>query len=436
MTVKLYGVGYIRISDNKQADNHSEEIQKKMILAKAEREGIEIIRWRYDKAESAFRKSASKRGKMKELLNDAKAVDAIIFYDESRLSRKIYDFYEEIYCPIKERFPHVKFYSSQSIGEWNPNDPMVQALFVFAAEESVIKSKRAKDAQYSLLTNNERPGARAPVGYDLIDGMLEPNIEAPIVSLIFDCASWGHSNAVIAGFLNENKVRTKYISQWYSSTIDYILNNFAYAGHLRWDVEQTNMPDKANDGKGFKLFQDLHTPIVSPVMFEIVNQVKQYKNKYGKLDTSFLLRNLLYCGPCNPMLRAKDNSPKSKSKQYLVYRCLACKSNIRANDVHAEVIADLQNKLTSNLFQMIKESKATLSEWVHTLQALTKSVKQTEEHILLNERFLDQQDHSESMAEIIKHCSRYIPMLKMRTCPHCSIPNYEHCALHSLIEST
>lgn len=41
ITVKLRGVGYIRKSDNKQADNHSEEIQKKMILEKARQEGIE-----------------------------------------------------------------------------------------------------------------------------------------------------------------------------------------------------------------------------------------------------------------------------------------------------------------------------------------------------------------------------------------------------------
>lgn len=94
------GVGYIRNSDNKQIDNHSEDIQKRVILERAKKEGIQIIRWRYDEAESAYRKRAVKRKNMRELLNDAKEVDAIIFYDESRISRKIYDFYHEIYSPI------------------------------------------------------------------------------------------------------------------------------------------------------------------------------------------------------------------------------------------------------------------------------------------------------------------------------------------------
>src|SRR5690606_30325543 len=139
-----------------------------------------------------------------------KEVDAIIFYDESRVTRQIYDFTEDIYYPIKKQYPHVKFFSTQSVGEWDPRDPIVQAKLVFAQEESFIKSKRAKDAQSSLLTDQMRPGARAPVGYDLVNGVLEVNVEAPIVSFIFDCASWGHSNAAIASFLNENNVKTKY----------------------------------------------------------------------------------------------------------------------------------------------------------------------------------------------------------------------------------
>lgn len=352
---------------------------------------------------------------MRELLNDAKEVGAIIFYDESRLTRQIYDFYEEIYCPIKEHHPHVKFFSTQTAGKWDPNDPIVQAKFVFAAEESNIKSIRAKDAQSSLLKNKLRPGARAPVGYDLVDGVLIPNEETPIVTGIFDDSSWGDSNAKIAESLNANNVKSKYISKWYSSTIDYIIHNYAYAGELSWDVKQTNTSVSQSDStEDYGLFPKTHKAIISPVMFAIVNQVKQYKHKYGKLNTSFLLRNLIYCGHCNSMLTAKDNSPKSKSKQYLVYRCPTCKVNFRANDVHEEVISDLTKKWTSNLFQMIEESKDVLSMWLKTLQSLKKSVDQTEERILLNERFLDQQNISEDVTDIIKQSNEIIKKKKLK----------------------
>lgn len=411
---KLRGVGYIRISDNKQVGNHSVDIQKRMIFERAKQEGIEIIHWREDQAESAYRKRASKRKMMVELLHDAKKVDAIIFYDESRLTRKIYDFHEEIYRPIKDRYPNIKFFSAQSPGEWDPNNPLVQSKLLYAAEESFIKSTRARDAQISMISNKERPGARAPVGYDLVDGVLVPNEDAPIIVRIFDHASWGYSNANIAERLNVDKVNTKHVNRWHSSTMPYILSNSAYAGELRWNIQLANLIEGANDGKELKLFQDLHEPIISPAKFVAVNQVKQLKMEYGKLDTPFLLRNLIHCSQCNTTLKAKDNSPKSKSKQYLVYRCPSCKCNIRIQDVHDEVVTDLIKKLTSNLFQMVEESKVTMSQWLRTLQSLKESVEQTEERISYNERLLEQRDDPENMIHTIKHSKMIMKEKKLK----------------------
>ncbi|WP_141249054.1 recombinase family protein [Paucisalibacillus globulus] len=412
MKNNLRGVGYLRISDNKQIGNHSEEIQKKMISERAKQEGYTIEKWRFDKGESAFRKNASKRENMRLLLSDAKEFDGIFFYDESRLTRKIYDFYREIYCPIKEQYPNVKFYSTESAGEWNPNDPLVQAKFVFAAEESNIKSKRAKDAQLSLLTNEGgkplRPGARTPVGYELIEGVLKPSIEAPIVTMIFDSASWGHSNETIADFLNANQVKTKYISKWHSSTIDYILKNHTYAGHLSWDVKQAQSTQTKNDSVELELFKNVHEAIISPVMFSIVTQVKSYKKKYGKLNTPFFIRNLLYCSNCNLPFETKDNSPKGKSGKYLVYRCKNCKVIIHIDNIHKEVLADLSKKWTSNMHQLIEESKSALSGWLQTLKECKKLIEQTEEKILFNERMLTQQEAKEDILLIINNSKKII----------------------------
>ncbi|WRP06584.1 recombinase family protein [Rossellomorea aquimaris] len=416
----LPAVGYLRNSDNKQKDNNSEEIQKRMITEKAKQEGYEIIIWRFDEAVSGFRKRASKRKNMQLLLEDAKEVDAIFFYDESRLTRKIYDFQREIYLPLKEQFPKIKFYSSESSsGEWDPNDPLVQAKLVFAAEESNIKSKRAKDAQLSIIANKDsdkpiRPGTRTPAGYDLIEGLLIPNADSPIVTKIFDMASWGYSNGKIADVLNAENVKTKHISQWHSSTIDYILKNIVYAGHLSWSVKQIQSPlNKRNNGD-LEAFKDVHDPIISPVMFSVVTQVKSYKKRYGKLETPFLLRNLLYCSQCNTAFRTKDNSPKGKSGKYRVYRCQNCKMNISADDIHEEVKSDLSKKWTSNLHQMIDESKSALTDWMKTLKAWKKSVEQTEERILFNERMLGQQEEQEYIATIFKSSKDLIKEEKLK----------------------
>lgn len=110
----LNAVAYLRYSDKKQDGNNSLAIQKSQIQQLAERENLEIIEWRADKATSAFHNNVSKREGIQLLLEDiANGAEAICFYEESRITRSITDFYNDIYIPIKQQYPHVKFFSTQ-----------------------------------------------------------------------------------------------------------------------------------------------------------------------------------------------------------------------------------------------------------------------------------------------------------------------------------
>lgn len=202
-SIFINGTAYLRYSDKKQDGKHSLEIQMKQIELLAERENIIIQEWRADKATSAFHSNITKREGIQLIFEDIKnGAQAVCFYEESRITRSITDFYNDVYVPIKQQYPYVKFYSTQANGEWNPDDPLVQAKLVFAAEESEIKSVRAKDAQGSFLNREQpkRPGSRIPVGYDMINGVLHPNEDAPIVEFIYYLASFGHSHEAIAHY--------------------------------------------------------------------------------------------------------------------------------------------------------------------------------------------------------------------------------------------
>lgn len=109
---------YLRYSDKKQEGNNSLAIQKSQIEQLAERENLEVIEWRADKATSAFHDNISKREGIQLLLEDiANGAEAVCFYEESRITRSITDFYNEIYIVIKQQYPNVKFFSTQSEGE-------------------------------------------------------------------------------------------------------------------------------------------------------------------------------------------------------------------------------------------------------------------------------------------------------------------------------
>ena len=79
-------------------------------------------------------------------------------------------------------------------------------------------------------------GFHPPLGYDLSDGHLAPNVrEADVVREIFDLCVGGRTLEEIAGDLNVGGRRTKRDTAWTSIKVYRILHNPVYAGFLRWD---------------------------------------------------------------------------------------------------------------------------------------------------------------------------------------------------------
>ncbi len=388
---KLKAIGYLRYSDKKQDGNHSLEIQKSQIELLADRENLEIIEWRADKATSAFHYNAGKRKGMQMVLDDiTNGAEAICFYEESRITRSITDFYNEVYTPIKNEYPQTKFFSTQSDGEWDPNDPITQAKLVFAAEESEIKSIRSKDAHKNILNQGSprRPGSRTPIGYDMKEGILFPNEDAKIVELIFYLASFGHSQQTIAEYLNKCEIKTKKVKHWNSSTIGYVLSNRAYAGNLAWNVRTSYEISKPKAEKDIDLFKNIHEPIVSPTTFYLVKQIKELKSEYGTMSTPYYLRGIIICKRCNSQLIAKDNSPKGKRGKYMIYRCSSCKKTVPIIPVHETVLSDLQRKWTTQLYNFAITSKEQLKSWANKLNNAKVNLKQLLEKSLYNQNML------------------------------------------------
>lgn len=275
-------------------------------------------------------------------------------------------------------YPHVKFFSTQSEAEWNPNDPIVQAKLVFAAEESEIKSVRAKDAQKSLLDREQptRPGSRTPIGYDMTDGVLHPNEDAEIVQLIFHLACWGHSHGLIADYLNQCTITTKKVKYWNSSTIGYILSNKVYSGNLAWNVRTSYDSSKPKNELEIDLFKNVHEPIISPTTFHLSKQINELKKQVGTMNTPYYLRSILKCKKCNCLLVAKDNSPKGKNGKYMIYKCTGCKNSVPIIPVHQAVLNDLQKRWDTQLHHFSATSKEQLKNWSTTLTKTSSYIKQ------------------------------------------------------------
>ncbi len=392
MSLLKPAVAYGRFSDQRQIGNHSLEIQFEAITRAAEMRGYQIVARFTDEGVSAYRRRASQRQGMQEMVDYVLKNDceAVFFYDESRVTRQVTDFVLEVWEEIGLRKPDVKFFSASENDdkEWDPQDLQTQLRLVLASEESAVKSRRALDSQRMMLNaiHPKRPGARPPFGYDMVDGTLYPNQEASLVYFIFYLASWGHGDEQIARILNEADVPSPGGGTWNASVIDLVLKHKAHLGHLPWNVRKSAGNSARKPDYQISLFQDVHESIIPPYLWEMVHGLRRLKKAKGlKFSTNNLLDGLAMCKSCGVLLKAKDQSPSSAKGQYVKYQCQVCGKKVSARDLHKAVFArvaqDWSGRQQVTAFE--KQAKTLLGKWRKLLDTEKKSLLESKERATL-----------------------------------------------------
>lgn len=401
-------IGIARVSYIDQLQNASIETQSEEIRIRAEKEGYNIVETLIDGANSAFHKVVTKRQAMNDLLEAAlskeRNIEAIFFYEESRLSRQFYDFTLFIYDVIKREKPHMKFYSTMINGEWDPYNVLTVVNFATAANHSVTLSRRAKDAQKNVLAKQERPGSPTPYGYKLKYSVFPDENEKPrnekgeqvidngpatIVLFIFYLASWGHSQRTIADLLNASEIPSPEGKKWSSGTIDYILDNDHYLGHLPWNIRSSRNTSRKKQRGEYDLIFHHHEPIINVPFWNITHQTIELHMQNGKNNNSnFFLRGILYCKTCDQALVSKNETPTNSKKSYLVYRCTACKRKLDMSDIHEVVLKEVSSKWHFTLTQMQDNIGKLMTKRKKRIEAHRNAIKQHLQDISVKEEFI------------------------------------------------
>jgi site-specific DNA recombinase len=396
-------IGYKRRSSTKQECNNSFEIQERAIKSKAAAEGYQIVEFIEDDAVSAYSKQAIKRPGVKRLFEclQHEDVDAIFFYDETRIDRQFNDFVNNVIRPIRQSYPHLKFFCTNSEGEWNENDPMVQAKLIFSLQESKIKSDRIKSYRKTVLYPRDdgnkktlekdpiRPGSRVPYGFQKYEhAYLAHPDESPIVTFIYYLDSWGHSNKAISDLLNDCGVSSPAGGKWNPSSVDVILNNVSYIGYYPDSERKEHWSDHRRKESFIGLLPKVHDSLITALTWEISFRLRRLKKELGKHDTPYLLRGLIHCKRCNVPLLTKDQSPAKSNTKYVFYRCPQCRYKVCLQSVHSHIL----NHLMKDLGQQISDSKQYISKllkkWNSELTKNLKTVDESLERIDNHERLL------------------------------------------------
>lgn len=397
-------VASIRRSSHKQEGNQSFEIQRLAIKEYAEKKGYylpdEFIF--YDDAQSAYRKSASRRkglNMMKEIVL-SQDVSAIMFYDFSRIDRKIYSFVSEFYTDVIAKKPHLKFYTTTKEDEWTPSDLDVKLQLIIANGESNDKSRRTIDSQKTDLDSEKRPGSTVPFGYNQIDKKLVPNENAPFVLFIYYLASWGHSIQKITDILNEAGIPSPTKKHWRTSSIENILKNPVYMGHLSWTFRHKHI--NQND----HLIEYSHDAIVPGIFYKLIDVNRELKKKYNKLETPFLFGGLLVCKDCGNHLMHRNSSTKKKGTKYsyLKYFCTTCFYEMDIDVLNERLLGYIHQQLSMSVKINSETVINALKEYIESLQKQMELLKAKEQLVLANEKVAEihQQNQLNSVFRNVK----------------------------------
>lgn len=338
---------YIRVSTDEQArEGFSIPAQKEKLTAYTISQDWEIYDYYIDDGWSA---KNTKRPAFQSMMRAAeqRLFDVILVYKLDRFTRNVRDLYEVLdqltKLNISFRSSQEQFDTTTTMGR-----AMVGMLGIFAQWERETIADRVYMGMETKILSGKRNGSSAPMGYDLVNGRLEINEEAPFVRELFDLYLQNKGTPAVCKILAERG------RPMHTHTLTYILRNPIYCGRFRWNY-------RSNGNRTFKeIIVDGDTdPIVTIEEFEQVQRMITRGRKLGRAATSdYIFSGILVCNRCGKPMTAGIRKYKSG---YAVsfYRC-AGKTEYATCDmprVREESVEDA-------LFDMLKYNKAELAKYI------------------------------------------------------------------------
>lgn len=299
---------YVRVSTDEQArEGFSIEAQKSECMQHIAKKNYELYDIYIDAGLSA---KNMKRPALQRMMSDMEnhLFDIVIFWRLDRLTRSVKD-----KSTIFEKFDKYKV-DFKSIKEdydtTTASGRMVLNIMVSIAQaERETIGERVYMGEEQKALSGLRNGAIAPMGYDLVDGLIVPNGDADFIRRLFTMYQDHKGIGTIARELNREGKRM------HVTTIHYILTNPQYCGRNRWNHRSKGIRTNnsiINDGK--------HEAIITPEVFDRVQQLIILRRNKGKAATSdFPFTGLLKCGKCGSAMTG--GSRMQNTRRYKFYRC-------------------------------------------------------------------------------------------------------------------
>ena len=329
--------GYIRVSTLKQGEGVSLQEQKDAILTFAGRHNLDVIEW-FEEKETAAKSGRPKFNQMLLHLKRGKA-SGLIMHKIDRSARNLKDW--SIVSELPDQGIDV-YVATESLDFTTRGGRLTaDMLAVIAADFIHNLREETRKGIRGRLKQGLYP-FRAPIGY-LDNGKGEPKTpcpqKAPLVREMFDLYGSGqHSMRSLHAEINRRGLRNHSGKPLSLCGVETILNNPFYTGII--EIKRTG-----------EVFKGIHDPLVSPSLFQLVQNIKAGRCGPKITRHNHLFRGLFRCGLCgNPM------SPELQ-KGRVYYRCQ------RSDCATKTLREDILDKHIHRTFGMYQISAAD-AEWL------------------------------------------------------------------------
>lgn len=293
--------GYIRVSTVKQGDGVSLDAQKDAIIGFAERNGITITRWFEEKETAAKRGRPVFAGMIRALMR--KQADGVVIHKIDRSARNIADWAkigELSDAGIDVHFAAESLDFRTRGGRLSADiQAVIAADYIRNLQEETIKgiTGRLKQGLYPF---------GAPLGY-LDNGGGKPKTpdpeRAPLIVKLFELyASGQYSLNTLPIEMQRRGLRNKYGKPVTKGGVEAILSNPFYCGIMR--IKTTGA-----------VYEGIHEPIISPGLFDTVQEVRAGKSGKKVTKHNHLFRGLFRCQLCMAAMTPE------RQKGHVYYRC-------------------------------------------------------------------------------------------------------------------
>lgn len=386
---------YIRVSDERQ-DEYSPDSQLKKIREYAARDGYYIPDEYVFYDDGISGRNTKKRNDFNRMVAMAKEKDhpfeVIYVWKFSRFARN------QEQSIVYKNLLRKKGISVVSVSEPIPEGPfgaLIERIIEWMDEFYSINLSTEVTRGMTEKASRGEPNCPPPFGYYMKDKKWFPDEEsgaANIVREVFTRYANGEGVREIATDIGKRGVRTKFGGMPENRWVNYMLNNPAYIGMIRWSLDGARACAKRDyHNENIMTVPGHHEPLISQELWEAVQkrlaEQKKMYSAYAKKDqpVEYMLKGLVRCSSCGSTLAVNGYS----SKKHGIRNMQCC--NYARGSCHTSHSISM-TKIESGFIEALEQAVETQTFTITPQKPQTKKNDETPDYdklIALEQRRLE-----------------------------------------------